>query len=83
MDIMQTRRVIIKVAIMTLLISGLGATGCTAEIERTDLSSIEVGATRQTVESLLGKPVRSVVTEVGLTDTYRYNSGRSAPASSG
>ena len=74
---MQTHDFIIKVVIMSLLVSGLGVTGCTGNIERSDSASIEVGATRQTVECLLGKPVKSVVTEAGLTYTYRYNGGRS------
>ena len=48
---MQTHGVIIKVAIMSLLVSGLGVTGCTGNIERSDFASIKVGATRQTIES--------------------------------
>ena len=78
---MQTHGVIIKVAIMSLLVSGLGITGCTGNIERSDFASIKVGATRQTIESLLGKPVKSVETYAGTTDTYRYNIVRSGSES--
>ena len=62
---MQTHGVIIKVAIMSLLVSGLGVTGCTGNIERSDFASIKVGATRQTIESLLGKPVIEVSRRTG------------------
>ena len=78
---MQTHGVIIKVAIMSLLVSGLGVTGCTGNIERSDFASIKVGATRQTIESLLGKPVKSVETYAGTTDTHRYNIVRSGSES--
>lgn len=58
------------------LVLALG--GCA--IERTDLSPIEIGASRETVERILGKPVKSVETEDGRTDTYRYNKGWTPPS---
>ncbi len=48
-------------------------------IAPTDLSSIQVGATRETVERVLGEPVASriVGTKVSIRiDTYEYNTGK-------
>ena len=55
------------------LLVGLSAGGCA--ISPTDLSSIEVGAPRATVESRLGQPVSSEKTDIGSVDTYEYNQG--------
>ncbi len=44
-------------------------------IPPTDLSGIKVGATRATVEGVLGKPVKSVQTDSWRIDTYKYNMG--------
>jgi hypothetical protein len=66
---------------IVLVLLALAGAGCSAVIslegiEATDLSSIQVGTTRETVESVLGRPVESVTTESGKTDTYEYNRGR-------
>ncbi|MCZ6609213.1 MAG: hypothetical protein O7A66_04310, partial [Alphaproteobacteria bacterium] len=50
-------------------------------IQRTDLSPIKVGATRATVESLLGSPGKSMQTDSGRIDTYKYNMGYTPPPS--
>jgi hypothetical protein len=53
---------------LALMLGGCAVAG-------TDLSAIAVGAPRETVESILGTPVRSVETEAGTTDIYRYDKG--------
>jgi len=66
-----------RIVLCAALVLALG--GCA--IERTDLSAIEVGTSRETVEGILGKPVRSVETAAGTTDTYGYNKGWTSPDS--
>ncbi len=70
-----------SLALIVLVLVGPAVAGCSAVIahkgiEATDLSSIQVGATRETVESVLGQPVKNITTETGKTDTYEYNRGR-------
>ncbi len=52
-------------------------------IPPTDLSGIKVGATRATVEGVLGKPVKSMQTDSGKIDTYKYNRGDTPTRGSG
>ncbi len=52
-------------------------------IPPTDLSGIRVGATRATVEGVLGKPVKSMQTDSGKIDTYKYNRGDTPTRGSG
>ncbi len=52
-------------------------------IQPTDVSPIKFGATRATVEGVLGKPVKSVQTDTGRIDTYKYNRGYTPTGGSG
>jgi TPR repeat protein len=50
------------------------------EIEPTDLSSIKVGADRETVERLLGPPADVEMTDFGSVEVYEYQRLRVPPA---
>ncbi len=52
-------------------------------IPPTDLSGIKVGATRATVEGVLGKPVKSMQTDSGRIDTYKYSMSYTPTGGSG
>lgn len=63
------------------------AAGCSGSkyyqkgVEPTNLSTVQPGTTRQTIEELLGQPVESEPDGDRLIDTYEYNMGRTADAS--
>ncbi len=80
MDNLQTRHVIKQMAIAVVLLSGLGVVGCSnairsSSVKATDYSSIEVGATRESVESVLSSPIESTSFDEGKIDTYEYDRG--------
>ena len=52
-------------------------------IAPTDTSDIKFGATRATVEGVLGKPVKSMQTDTWRIDTYKYNKGYTPSSGSG
>ena len=58
---------LLGIALCALAIPALG--GCTG-IEPTDLSLIQVGVARDSVEKILGQPVESTTSEIGTIDTY-------------
>ena len=68
-------------AMIAVLLLGLAVQGCSTAMRHegvpaTDLSEIQVGATRAAVESVLGQPVASSSTTTGKVDTYKYDAGR-------
>ena len=67
-------------AIAALLVSLLALPGCSnairsAGIEATDMSPIQVGASRGSVEAVLGAPISSEKTDAGTIDTYKFSTG--------
>ncbi len=75
----KTWRVVLPCFVLLLAVLGCATIYAWKGIERTDLSRVETGASRQTVESILGEPV-SVVTEDGYTvAVHRYNRGKAPP----
>ena len=66
---------------MAVLILGLATQGCSSivaaeGIEPTDLSAVEIGAARETVERVLGDPVDCANADDGKLCAYTYNRGR-------
>ncbi len=57
-----------RVALSSIVVLAALLSAC--EIAPTDTSGIKVGATRATVEGVLGKPVKSVQTDSGRIATY-------------
>ena len=79
MKLFEKRRMRL-LSLITVILIGLSAQGCSfaiegMDIEPTDLSAIKVGATREQVESVLGKPIASEPTESGKIVTYLYDQG--------
>ena len=67
-------------AIAALLVSLLAFPACSnairsAGIEATDMSPIQVGASRGSVEAVLGAPISSEKTDAGTIDTYKFSTG--------
>lgn len=68
----------LALSLLVLMLNGCG----TAPIEPTDLATIQIGASRETVENVLGSPRASFETETGTRDIYWYNRGwNPAPSS--
>ncbi len=68
-------------ALIVVFCLSLMAQGCSnlmrgEGVEPTDLSTIVVGATRVTVEGILGAPIDSEAATDGRIDTYTYNFGK-------
>jgi hypothetical protein len=62
----------------SLLVSvSLVLQGCAAisGVEPTDLSQVKLGADRQSIETVLGKPIETAETDLGLAAVYKYNKG--------
>jgi hypothetical protein len=66
-----------------LLIGCLFMAGCTGAVEPTDLSALEIGASRDQVEAALGQPVKVRSEDEMQVATYGYNRGRGATPTSG
>jgi hypothetical protein len=63
-----------------LLCAGILVQGCSIairakDIEPTDLSSLEIGATRAAIEGVLGEPIAHQAMPTGTVATYRYDGG--------
>ncbi len=69
-----------QVALSFIVFLAVSLSACA--IAPTDLSGINVGATRATVEDVLGKPVESMQSDTGRIDVYKYNKGYTPTASS-
>lgn len=68
-------------ALIVVFCLSLMAQGCSnlmrsEGVEPTDLSTIKIGATRATVEAVLGAPIDSEVATDGRIDIYTYNFGK-------
>ncbi len=67
-----------KLLFSSLLVSvSLVLQGCAAisGVEPTDLSQVKLGADRQSIETVLGKPIETAETDLGLAAVYKYNKG--------
>ncbi len=69
-----------SLAPVVLLCAGMLVQGCSVailveDIEPTDLSSLEIGATRAAIEGVLGEPVAHQALPTGTVATYRYDTG--------
>ncbi len=60
---------------MGLLVQGCSLAILSADFEPTDLTSIEVGAARETVESVLGKPISNAPENIENIAIYGYDRG--------
>ena len=65
---------------VVLLCTGIVVQGCSIairakDIEPTDLSSLEIGATRAAIEGVLGEPIAHQAMPTGTVATYRYDGG--------
>jgi hypothetical protein len=76
-----------RIAHALLMIPALFLSGCTTMYVMatvpTDLSAVQPGATRETVEKTLGEPEGSSPQGSGTLNTYEYNRGRFPPATEG
>ncbi len=69
-----------SLAPVVLLCAGILVQGCSIairgkDIEPTDLSSLEIGATRAAIEGVLGEPIAHQAMPTGTVATYRYDGG--------
>ncbi len=69
----------IAISFVGLLVPGCSLAILGEDIERTDLSALELGATREEVESVLGKPISREPDKLGKIAVYAYDKG--APSS--
>ena len=67
----------ISILCMSMLVQGCSLAILGEDFEPTDLSSLKVGAPREEVESLLGKPVSNVPDEIENIAVYSYDKGAS------
>ena len=67
----------IAISFVGLLVQGCSLAILGEDIERTDLSSLKVGATREEVESVLGKPISNEPDKRGKIAVYAYDKGAS------
>ena len=67
----------IAISFVGLLVQGCSLAILGEDIERSDLSSLEVGATREEVEAVLGKPISNEPDELGKIAVYAYGKGAS------
>lgn len=74
----------IAISFVGLLVQGCSLAILGEDIERTDLSSLKVGATREEVETVLGKPASNEPDKLGKIAVYAYDKGaRSSPVLTG
>lgn len=64
------------VPLLALVLSGCSAIVAQNGIEATDLAEIKAGASRETVERLLGPPIGTITSKFGTADIYEYDRGR-------
>ena len=62
--------------LLALALSGCSAIVAHIGIEATDVGEIEAGASRETVERLLGPPVDTITSKFGTAEIYEYDRGR-------
>ncbi len=67
----------IAILCLSLLVQGCSLAILGEDFEPTDLSSLKVGASREEVESLLGKPVSNVPDKIENIAVYSYDKGAS------
>ncbi len=67
----------IAISFVGLLVQGCSLAILGEDIERTDLSSLEVGATREEVEAVLGKPISNEPDKLGKIAVNAYDKGAS------
>ena len=65
----------IAILCMSVLVQGCSLAILGEDFEPTDLSSIEVGAAREDVESVLGKPISNVPENIENISIYGYDRG--------
>jgi len=59
--------------IAILVVAAISLYGCSGNIEQETVRSIEIGTSRAEVEEILGEPVTSEETSVGIIHTYSFN----------
>ncbi|MGI9326276.1 MAG: hypothetical protein ACR2PZ_13725, partial [Pseudomonadales bacterium] len=67
-----------KSNLLILVVSvGLVLQGCVTltGVERTDISRVKPGTSRQYIEQSLGEPVETIETDFGLSAVYKYSTG--------
>lgn len=75
------------VSFIFILVLAVFAAGCSGSkyyqkgVEPSNMSTIQLGSSRQVIEELLGEPVESKPDGDGQVDTYEYNMGRAADMS--
>jgi hypothetical protein len=67
----------IAILCMSMLVQGCSLAILGEDIEPTDLSSLKVGAPREVVETVLGKPTSNEINKTGNIAVYLYDKGAS------